>query len=122
MTHTPGLLHVIEQNERDKDARCVRLVDSNGVFALVIDEKYGERFAALWNMAERLGLSTEEIESGNVETKLKAAPDMLEALKEVVALTENLPVCPFCGCVLDHRPDCLSHEIDAAIRKARGEE
>ena len=122
MTHTPRLLRVIEQNERDKDARCVRLVDSNGVFALVIDEKYGERFAALWNMAERLGLSTEDIESGNVETKLKAVPDMLEALEEVVALTENLPVCPFCSCVLDHRPDCLSHEIDAAIQKARGED
>ena len=62
MTHTTRLLQLIEQNERDKDARCVRLVDSNGVFVLVIDEKYGERFAALWNMGERLGLSTEEIE------------------------------------------------------------
>ena len=67
MTNTPGLLHVIEQNERDKDARCVRLVDSNGVFALVIDEKYGERFAALWNMAERLGLSTEEIDGRKID-------------------------------------------------------
>jgi len=53
---------------------------------------------------------------------IAAAPDMLEALEEVVALTENLPVCPFCSCVLDHRPECLSHEIEAAIRKARGEE
>ena len=70
MTHTPELLHVIEQNERDKDARCVRLVDSNGVFALVIDEKYGERFAALWNMAERLGLSTEEIDGRQIENAL----------------------------------------------------
>ena len=95
MSHKPGLLHVIEQNERDKDARCVRLVDSNGVFALAVDEKYGGLVAA--------------------------APDMLEALEEVVALTENLPVCPFCSCVLDHRPDCLSHEIEAAIQKARGE-
>ena len=95
MSRTPGLLHVIEQNERDKDARCVRLVDSNGVFALAVDEKYGGLVAA--------------------------APDMLEALEEVVALTENLQVCPFCNCVLDHRPDCLSHEIEAAIRKARGE-
>ena len=120
MTHKPELLHVIEQNERDKDARCVRLVDSNGVFALVIDEKYGERFAALWNMAERLGLATEEIKTK--ESMFSAAPDMLEALEEVVALTENLPVCPFCSCVLDHRPECLSHEIEAAIRKARGEE
>ena len=53
---------------------------------------------------------------------IAAAPEMLEALEEVVALTENLPVCPFCSCVLDHRPDCLSHEIEAAIKKARGEE
>ena len=53
---------------------------------------------------------------------IAAAPDMLEALEEVVALTENLPVCPFCSCVLDHRPECLSHEIEAAIRKARGED
>jgi regulator of extracellular matrix RemA (YlzA/DUF370 family) len=44
---------------------------------------------------------------------------------KVVALTENLEVCPFCGAVKvvqKHRPDCLSHEIDATIRKARGEE
>jgi len=84
-------------------------------------EDNSRRIAALWNMAERLGLSTEDIESGNVEAEIKAATDMLEALEEVVALTENLPVCPFCSCVLDHRPDCLSHEIEAAIRKARGE-
>ena len=54
-----------------------------------------------------------------------AAPDMLRALEEVVAITENLPVCPFCGAVKaiqSHRPDCLSHEIETAIRKARGEE
>ncbi len=53
---------------------------------------------------------------------IKAAPDMLEALEKVIAITENLPVCPFCNCALDHRPNCLSHEIDAAIRKAKGEE
>ncbi len=49
---------------------------------------------------------------------------LLEALEEVVAITENLPVCPFCGAVKaiqSHRPDCLSHEIEAAIKKARGE-
>ena len=106
MTHTPELLYVIEQNERDKDARCVRLKDSNGVFALVIDEKYGERFAALWNMAERLGLSTEEIESGNVETKLKAALIMLEALETIMDIGDK---------------PCRDI-TRAAIRKARGEE
>lgn len=112
MTHTPGLLHVIEQNERDKDARCVRLKDNNGVFALVIDEKYGERFAALWNMAERLGLSTEEIESGNVETKLKAAPDMLEALEAMVEMVEMN------GLGKRYALDLAA----SAIRKARGDE
>ena len=125
MTHTPELLYVIEQNERDKDARCVRLKDSNGVFALVIDEKYGERFAALWNMAERLGLSTEEIESGNVETKLKVAPDMLGALEEVMREldVEGLP-CPLCGrdLTIGHRHNCIWHVVESAIRKARGEE
>lgn len=56
---------------------------------------------------------------------IAAAPDMLEALEEVVAMTENLQVCPFCGAVKgvqSHRPDCLSHEINATIREARGEE
>ena len=56
----------------------------------------------------------------SVDSSIAAAQEMLEALEEVVALTENLPVCPFCSCVLDHRPECLSHEIEAAIRKARG--
>ena len=125
MTHTPRLLHVIEQNESDKDARCVRLKDSNGVFALVIDEKYGERFAALWNMAERLRLTTEEIESGNVETKLKAALIMLEALEEVMDEldVEGLP-CPLCGrdLTIGHRRNCIWHVVASAVRKARGEE
>ena len=125
MTHTPELLYVIEQNERDKDARCVRLVDSNGVFALVIDEKYGERIAALWNMAERLGLSTEEIESGNVETKLKAALIMLEALEEVMDEldVEGLP-CPLCGrdLTIGHRRNCIWHVVASAVKKARGKE
>lgn len=76
-----------------------------------------DRIAALWNMAERLGLATEEINTK--ESLFRAAADMLEALEEVVALTENLSVCPFCSCVLDHRADCLSHEINANIRKAR---
>ena len=122
MTHTPELLRVIEQNELDKTSRCVRLVDSNSVFAFAVDEKYGDRISALWNMAERLGLTTEEIESGNVETKLKTAPDMLEALEQTYATIENRLICPFCGCALDHRHDCIAILIQTAIKKARGEE
>ena len=62
MTNTPELLCVIEQNELHKPFRWVRLKDSTGVVALVADEKYGSRIAALWNMAEMLRLTTEEIE------------------------------------------------------------
>ena len=99
----------------------IQLVNEDGCCVATYESiETAKRAKALWNMAERLGLSTEEIESDNVETKLNAAPDMLEAIEEVVAITENLPVCPFCGCALDHRPDCLSHKIDAALRKARG--
>lgn len=60
---------VIEQNEVHKTFR-VRLKDSNGVVALVADEKYGDRIAALWNMAERLGLSTEEINGRKIDHAL----------------------------------------------------
>ena len=125
MTNTPELLCVIEQNELHKPFRWVRLKDSTGVVALVADEKYGSRIAALWNMAERLGLSTEEIESGNVETKLKVAPDMLGALEEVMREldVEGLP-CPLCGrdLTIGHRHNCIWHVVESAIRKARGEE
>lgn len=63
------------------------------------------RIAALWNMAEELGLTTEEIESGNVETKLKAAPDMLEALETIMDIGDK----------------ACRDIARAAIRKARGE-
>ena len=132
MTHTRGLLHVIEQDERDKTLKCVKLEDSNGVFALVIDEKYAHRFVALWNMAERLGLSTEEIESGNVETKLKAAPDMLRTLESVLALiNKSFGVVGYhllCGSFLHNGEVAkweelgIREEVEAAIKKARGEE
>lgn len=70
MSHAPELLRVMEQDEVHKTFRCVRLEDSNGVVALVADEKYGDRIAALWNMAERLGLSTEEIDGRKIDHAL----------------------------------------------------
>lgn len=128
MTHTKGLAEVKELPCSKGGTMKFLLVDGTGIAVMCnkvggskVEEANAHRIAALWNMAERLRLATEEIESGNVETKLNTAPDMLEALEEVVALTENLPVCPFCSCALDHRPDCLSHEIETAIKKARGE-
>ena len=97
MTHRPELLRIIEQNELDKTLRCVRLVDSNGVFALAVDEKYGGLVAA--------------------------ATEMLEALEEVLELTKNIPVCPFCQCygAGSHRAGCTTERIKAALKKARGE-
>lgn len=68
-------------------------------------------------------LRIEELEC-DLEECQKAKNVLLKALEEVVSLTKNLPVCPFCGAVKaiqSHRPDCLSHEIEAAIKKARGE-
>ena len=128
MTVTKGLAEVKEFPCSDGGTMKFLLVSGTGVAVMCgkvggskVEKANAHRIAALWNMAERLELTTEEIESGNVEAEIKAATDMLEALEGVVALTENFPVCPFCGCALDHRPNCLSHEIDAAIRKAKHE-
>lgn len=79
------------------------------------------RITALWNMAERLGLSTEEIEAK--ESMFRAAADMLKALE-------------WYGWKVDeHRKNTLEgdrarYDLDrdggsrayAAIKKARGEE
>jgi len=119
--HTQWPAHV-----RDEGGGGIFLVADNGRYIAHFFEPKRRnvynalRIAALWNMAERLGLATEEINTK--ESLFRAAADMLEALEEVVALTENLPVCPFCSCVLDHRPDCLSHGIDQTVKKARGNE
>ena len=93
MSHTPVLLRVIEQNELDKTSRCVRLVDSNGVFALAVDEKYGDRISALWNMAERLRLTTEEIDGRKIDNalyKLEELELMIERVERAEAVKESL--------------------------------
>lgn len=145
MTHTPEKWYVGYDQEYDIDAgddgRTIGYPTGRDIFDGTIfmvagedqieiiaehirDERTAHRIAALWNMAERLGLSTEEIESGNVETKLKTAHDMLEALEEVMGEldVEGLP-CPLCGgsAASGHKYNCLWHVVNAAIRKARGE-
>ena len=125
MTHMPRLLRVREQSEWDKALKSVMLEDDAGEFVIAASEGDGDRIAALWNMAERLGLTTEEIESGNVETKLKAALIMLEALEEVMDEldVEGLP-CPLCGrdLTIGHRRNCIWHVVASAVKKARGKE
>ena len=56
---------------------------------------------------------------------IAAAPDMLEALEEVMDEldVEGLP-CPLCGrpSTIGHRHNCIWHVVEAAVRKARGKE
>ena len=132
MSHTKGLAEVKELPCSKGGTMKFLLVSGTGIAVMCgkvggakVEEGNARRLAALWNMADRLGLTTEEIESGNVETKLNAAPDMLEALEEVMDEldVEGLP-CPLCGrnLTIGHRHNCLWHVVESAVRKARGEE
>jgi hypothetical protein len=54
---------------------------------------------------------------------IAAAPEMLEALVEVKGELENHPYCPLCGNIQEnHRHNCVARLIQAALKKARGEE
>ena len=114
MTHTPERWHVGYEQEYDTG----RYIYDGVIFTVtggdqlekiaenVRGEKTAHSIVALWNMAERLGLATEDIESGNVETKLKAAPYMLEALETIMDIGDK----------------ACRDIARAAIKKARGEE
>ncbi len=122
MTYTPGEKTMLYTRwpvyVRDEGCGGIYLVAGNGRYIAHCYESNrrnvgnARRLAALWNMAEKLGLSTEEIESGNVETKLKAAPDMLRALEAVTGDSEESDY-------------LMQAQIQAmcrsAIKKARGE-
>lgn len=64
------------------------------------------RIAALWNMAEELGLATEEIENGVIEDMLK----MLLELQECAAYWSEYDV-----------PLGIKDRLNETIKKARGE-
>ena len=49
-------------------------------------EDDARRFVALWNAAERLGLTTENIESGVLEKALKDSPELLAKFPEIKAV------------------------------------
>ena len=65
-----------------------------------------------------------ELDNEKCAALMEAAPEMLEALEEVLELTESIPVCPFCQCYGAgfHRAGCTTERIKAALRKARGED
>ena len=111
----------------------IQLVNEDGCCVSKYESiETAKRAKALWNMAERLRLTTEEIESGNVETKLKAAPDMLRTLESVLALiNKSFGVVGYhllCGSFLHNGEVAkweelgIREEVEAAIKKARGEE
>ena len=99
------------------------------------------RIAALWNMAERLGLTTEAIEKGVIQDSYHALADhlveeivsgkiqRLEAENaEMLAILEELRESSTCCGTYDlleettwASPD-LADRIESAIQKARGEE
>ena len=118
MAHTPGPWFVGYSPEYDIDTGD----DGQTIGHLTgKDEFDGTVFMVTGE--DQVEIIAEHIRDEKTAHQIKAIPDMLEAMEEVVAITENLPVCPFCGAVKgvqSHRPDCLSHEINAAIRKARG--
>lgn len=84
-------------------------------------EDNSRRIAALWNMAERLGLSTEEI--ATKESLFRAAADMLKVLEwygwEVDKCRKNTLEGDRARYNLDRDGGSRAY---AAIRKARGEE
>lgn len=114
MTHTPGPWRILRHDLGDEEICFVPVEIRGGNGKLIVAHDGGlAPLGQEWTV--------EDIEANG--SLIEAAPDMLEALEEVVAITENLQVCPFCGAVKgvqSHRPDCLSHEINATIRKARG--
>ena len=119
MSHTPGKWYVGYDQEYDIDAgddgRTIGYPTGRDEFDGTVFTVTGE---------DQIEIIAEHIRDEKTALRIAAAPEMLEALEEVIAVTENLPVCPFCGAVKviqSHRPDCLSHEVEAAIRKARGE-
>ena len=135
MTNTPG------RWEADESGLYVFAYDSAGRACVAVEicgwgmlsNKFGEekaieiqkerahRIAALWNMAERLGLNTEEINTK--ESLFRAAADMLKALEwyewKVDGCRKNTLEGDRARYDLDRDGGSRAY---AAIKKARGEE
>ena len=129
MSHTKGLAEVKELPCSKGGTMKFLLVSGTGIAVMCgkvggakVEEGNAHRLAALWNMAERLGLSTERI--ARMEHVFKAAPHLFITLQNVRNELSTYPHCPFCGTVHGegHKEDCIGYEVDEAIQKARGEE
>ena len=74
---------------------------------------------------DKVEIIAENIRDEKTAHQIKAIPDMLRALEEVMDEldVEGLP-CPLCGrnLTIGHRHNCLWWVVESAVRKARGEE
>ena len=77
MTHTKGLAEVKELPCSKGGTMKFLLVDGTGIAVMCnkvggskVEEANARHIAALWNMAERLGLTTEEIEGRKIDNAL----------------------------------------------------
>ena len=120
MTHTSGKWYVGYDQEYDIDAgddgRTIGYPTGRDEFNGTVFMVDGE---------DQIEIIAEHIRDEKTAHQIKAIPDMLEALEEVMGEldVEGLP-CPMCGgsAASGHKHNCLWHVVNAAIRKARGEE
>ena len=118
MAHTPEKWYVGYDQEYDIDAgddgRTIGYPTGRDEFNGIVFMVDGE---------DQIEIIAEHIRDEKTAHQIKAIPDMLEALEEVMGEldVEGLP-CPLCGCALDHRRNCIWHVVASAVKKARGEE
>ena len=115
MSHTPGPWEILRLDLGDEEICSVPVAIRGGNGRLVVDNEGGLA-------PEAYEWTVEEIEAN--ASLIAAAPELLEALKEIKARLEVYdPTCPFCGgnASSGHRYTCLWHVANAALREARGE-
>ena len=114
MTHTPGPWRILRHNLGDEEICFVPVEIRGGNGKLIVAHDGGlAPLGQEWTV--------EDIEANG--SLIEAAPDMLEALEEVMGEldVEGLP-CPLCGrdLTIGHRRNCIWHVVESAVRKARG--
>ena len=147
MTHTPIMLEVAFEHGKsivlgDGD-RGIAIIPNDGGKREQERLDNANRIAALWNMAERLGLTTEEIEKGVIQDSFRALGEalvaeivsdkiqrleaekatMLDALKSMDYLINNstgVVGWHLNGDIEPWERTEVALEISDAIRKARG--
>ena len=119
MTHTPEKWYVGYDQEYDIDAgddgRTIGYPTGRDEFNGTVFMVDGE---------DQIEIIAEHIRDEKTAHQIKAIPDMLEALEEVMGEldVEGLP-CPLCGgsAASGHRRNCIWHVVASAVKKARGE-